>query len=103
MRDMETINVFETDSESGIFGTFILQRIRELFGAGNYAETVPMYAERVAMTPEDLKRTIRGDILPDIRIIQDMKSSDTMGLEVSLMYKYVIRSKERYPGYKLEY
>lgn len=100
---METINVFETDSESGIFGTFILQRIRELFGAGNYAETVPKYAERVGMTPEELKMTIRGEILPGRNLIQDMKSSETMGLEVSTMYKYVIKSKERYPGYKLEY
>ena len=97
---METLYSFETDSESGIFGTFILRRVRELYGVDSYVKTVPMYAERLGMSADDLKSAIRGEILPDIKIIRDMMLSDSMRLEVSHMYKYRISSTDRYPGHK---
>lgn len=99
---METLYTFETDSESGVFGTFILRRVRELFGVDSYVETVPRYAERLGLSVDDLKSAIRGEILPDIKIIRDMMLSDTMRLEVSQIYKYRVSSISRYPGFKID-
>jgi len=99
MASLYEVNI---DSDSRQFGTFILYRVRELYGVGDYPGNLPKYAERVNLSLEDLKKSIRGDILPNNRIIQDMMESDTIEFNVSVSHKYTIRSIERTAGFKIE-
>ena len=94
---------FKTDSEKGIFGGFILYRVRELFGVGDYAVTVPKYAEHLKITTDDLCEAIRGNILPPQCLLDDMANSGTMTLDVDRIYRYTVKmGKKREAGYKLE-
>lgn len=79
-----------TDSDSGLFGIFILYRIREVFRSVDYSESVPAYAEMIGISEDNMLSAINGTELPPLALLEDMAKSDTMGLRVESFYRYKI-------------